>query len=123
MISGLVDARLEARIAVYIEDDTGQCQNVDAVIDTGFSGFLCLPPSQVASLALPWVCRQPTKLADGTIQMLDEYAAIVIWDTQPRNILVVAANTDPLVGMKLLEGNELRMRVVPGGFIWIDAVP
>jgi clan AA aspartic protease len=123
MIVGSIDANLEARIPLFVEDMTGQMHPVDAVIDTGFSGFLSLLPTQIAAFGLLWLYDQQVVLADGSIQVVDVYAASVIWNNQLRTLHVNAVNLSPLVGMKLLEGNEVRMKVVPGGLVHIDVVP
>jgi len=52
MIGGVVTADLEATVEVIVVGAAGQEQPVRTVIDTGFSGFLTLPPTFVASLNL-----------------------------------------------------------------------
>jgi predicted aspartyl protease len=54
-------------------------------------------------------------LADGSIHAFDVYEATVDWDRQPRSVEVEAANAQPLIGMALMQGSELRIRVLPGG--------
>jgi hypothetical protein len=46
-------------------------------------------------------------LANGTEDYCDIYAAIIMWDGRPRNVLVEAADIDSLVGMALLYGHDL----------------
>ena len=123
MIYGSVNANLEPRIPLFVEDALGQPQPIEAVVDTGFSGFLTLPPALIASLGLTWFSQQQRMLGDGSIQFFQVYSAGIIWDTQARAIYVSAADTTPLVGTKLLEGSELRMRIVPGGPVDVDVVP
>ena len=123
MIAGAVDANLEVRIPLFLEDDFGQSHPIEGVVDTGFSAFLSLPTAFITSLALPWLVEEEVILANGRIESLDTFAATIIWDGQPRSIRVYAVDTDPLVGMKLLAGNEVRIRVVAGGVVWIDALP
>ena len=53
MITGVVDANLEATIHLYVEDAIGQPHRVEAIVDTGFSEFLSLPKAQLAALTLP----------------------------------------------------------------------
>jgi clan AA aspartic protease len=93
------------------------------VIDTGFTGFLSLPPATVAALGLTWLQIETAMLADGSIQVFDVYTASIIWDTQSRTIRVTAVDTSPLVGTKLLQGNEVRIEVKPNGRVTIDLLP
>jgi hypothetical protein len=69
----------------------------------------------IAGLGLQWRTRGLVMLANGTEDYCDIYAATIIWDGRPRNILVEAADTDPLVGMALLYGHDLHVQVVEGG--------
>ncbi len=123
MITGVVDSRLEPRIPLFIDDTTGQTHRIEAVVDTGFTGFLSLPSALITSLGLTWLLKEQVMLADGSIQEFDAYSASVIWDSQSRTIRVYAVDSSFLVGMKLLVGNELRIRVVAGGLVLIDALP
>jgi len=50
-------------------------------------------------------------LADGSECIFDVYVAKVDWDGKVRTILVAEADADPLVGMRLLRGHELKMQV------------
>ncbi len=47
MIEGFVNANLEAVITIPLRGPTGQTREIDAVIDTGFNGYLTLPPMAV----------------------------------------------------------------------------
>jgi hypothetical protein len=48
---------------------------------------------------------------------------MVDWDGKARRIPVDEAETVPLVGMSLLEGYELTVRVQPGGNVRVRALP
>jgi clan AA aspartic protease len=85
MITGVVNAEGEATIRLTVLGPSGQ-QAVEAVIDTGFSGFLTLPFTIVASLGLPWLRREHGLLADGAVYLFDVYRPTVILDGQPRGI-------------------------------------
>jgi predicted aspartyl protease len=50
-------------------------------------------------------------LADGSECLFDVYDAKVLWDGKVRDILVDEADAEPLVGMRLLKGHELKMQI------------
>jgi predicted aspartyl protease len=54
MITGVVTPFHQATIRLIVRGPTGQAQEIDAVIDTGFDGALSLPPADIAALSLPW---------------------------------------------------------------------
>ncbi len=92
---------------------------VDAIVDTGFTGFLTLPLAVVRSLALPLLGSTPVVLADGSAAVLEVYEAFVVWHGSPRPVECLVAEGAPLLGMTLLRGSELRIQVVEGGAVGI----
>jgi clan AA aspartic protease len=123
MIIGVVNTHHEATIDLIVQSANGQGHDIDAVIDTGFTGFLTLPTSLIAALGLTWRGYASAVLGDGSLQQFDVYAATVIWDGQARLVEIDAAETDPLVGMGLLYGQEVRIQAIDGGTVTIEALP
>jgi clan AA aspartic protease len=123
MIIGVVNAYREATIGLIVQDANGRGHDIEAVIDTGFTGFLTLPTSFIAALELTWRGYASAVLGDGSLQQFDVYAATVIWDGQARVVEIDAAETDPLVGMGLLYGHEVRIQAIDGGTVTIEALP
>lgn len=115
MIAGRVNSSLEATIRLPLISPRGEEQALEAVIDTGFSGFLTLPPDLAESLGLRFLKRGQAVLGDGSTVIFNTYEAIILWDGQSPRISVDAAETDPLLGMGLLYGCELTIEVVEGG--------
>jgi predicted aspartyl protease len=62
-------------------------------------------------------------LADGSECIFDVYEAKVAWDGKVRQKLVDEADTDPLIGMRLLRGHELKMRLRARCKITIKRLP
>ena len=123
MITGVVNANREATIRLVVIGPSGQQQEIEVIIDTGFTGFLTLPAVLIVALGLPWLCRQPGILADGSVDVFDVYTATVLWDGQSRTVEVEAADAEPLVGMSLLDHHSLRVDVLTGGVVTITALP
>ncbi len=123
MITGAVNAQLEACIPLIAKDASGQQHPIKAIIDTGFSGFLALPRDLIAAWGLMWLFEEEAMLADGNVRVLDVYAGTIIWGNQSRAIRIIAIDSGLLVGMKLLEGSDFHMRVTIGGPVTINAVP
>jgi clan AA aspartic protease len=122
MIHGVVNLRCEAIIPLVIGNSNGQKQFIEAVVDTGFSGFLTLPSTIIATLDLAWNASEIATLGDGSRTLFDLYAARVIWDGQYRDIDVAESETDPLIGMALLHGYRLQINVIEGGTIEITTI-
>lgn len=118
---GSVNQNCEAILPVVVKNDT-KTQLVDAVIDTGFSGFLTLPSSTIAALDLTWKGRDVATLGDGTSCIFEVYISVVIWDGQYRTIDINESETVPLVGMRLLRGYDLRIQTIEGGSVTINAL-
>ncbi len=118
MITGMVKSD-EGRIRFRVRGPRGGEQEVEAVIDSGFTAALTLPPTVVASLGLRWRSTDRFTLADGSVCLFDVYVAKVLWDGKVRPILVTEADAEPLVGMRLLKGYELNMQVRYRGKITI----
>ena len=110
MITGVVKSD-EGRIRLKVKGPRGREQEVEAVIDTGYTASLTLPPAVIQALGLRWQTVDRFKLADGSICIFDVYEAKVLWDGKVRQILVDETDAEPLVGMRLLKGHELKMQV------------
>ncbi len=111
----------EARIALWVSGlDGGVREEIEAVIDTGFTGHLCLPPELADRLRLPMRGSSRYRLADGGVAVLRVRRALVVWHGHPRRIPVVETGGDPLVGMALLRGSEVRIRVSSGGEVLVE---
>jgi len=121
VIEGSVNAAREAVVALELRGPAGLVRRADAVLDTGFSRFLTLPPSLVAELGLAFAGARLVVLADGSEVALDAYVVTVLWDGRPADIVAYAADTTPLIGMSMLDGHSLYVEVEDGGRVAIEA--
>jgi clan AA aspartic protease len=118
MITGMVTHN-EGRIRLILRGRGGRDQEIEAVLDTGFTAALTLPRDVIATLNLRWQTIERFTLADGTEAVFDVYEAKIIWDGRVRSIVVLEADAKPLIGMKLLKGHELKMQVCYRGRVAI----
>jgi clan AA aspartic protease len=88
MITGVVTADRQAIIHLMVRGPAGQEQEIAAIIDTGFGGWLSLPSSIVVRLGLVWRQRGRALLADGRESVFDIYEATVDWDGKTRRVPV-----------------------------------
>ncbi len=123
MITGSVNSDLEALVRLTVIGRGSRQRQVNAVVDTGFTGCLTLRPAMITALQLSWLGREPGTLADGSVDLFDVYRASVMWDGKPRVLDVEAVDVDPLVGMALLERHSLTIEVRSGGTVSINALP
>lgn len=121
-MNGRVNQNCEATIRFVVSNENEQRQVVDAVIDTGFTGFLTLPVAVIESLGLRLYSREEGTLGDGSTCIFDVYTGLVIWDGEYRYIDVNAAETDPLVGMSLLYGYRMQLDAIEGGIVTIQSL-
>jgi clan AA aspartic protease len=122
MMQGIVDQNCEATIRLVVGNVDSQRQMIDAVIDTGFTGFLTLPSSVLADLNLRAYRREEGILGDGSTCIFDVYRGLVIWDGELRRIDINESDTEPLVGMGLLYGYRMQLDVIEGGTVTIQAL-
>lgn len=96
---------------------------IEAVVDTGFTGHLVLPPTLIDELGLPLRGSRDSFLADGSMVSLDAYRVGVEWDGRARVVPALAAEGGPLVGMSMLRGSEIRIEAVVEGEVVIRPLP
>jgi len=122
-MEGVVGSDLEAGFALTLRGPSGVIREVDAIVDTGFSGYLTIPPDLASALALPQQGIGESLLADGSITRFPYFASEVIWNDRYVAIEIDAAETTPLVGMRLLHGYRLCADVYDGGRLTIERLP
>ena len=122
MMNGIVDQNCEATLRLVVGNENKKQQVIDAVIDTGFTGFLTLPLATINSLNLELYSRETGTLGDGSTRIFDVYIGLLIWDGEYRQIDINAAETDPLVGMSLIYGYRMQLDAIEGGSVTLRSL-
>lgn len=122
MMRGTVNARLEAKLSLTIIGPTGIRQDINAVIDTGFTGSLVLPAATVTALELVRRSGGTATLADGSSCNYDNFGAEVEWSGSTRGVVVSAIGYEALAGMVLLAGHKLTVEIEDGGAVEVQSL-
>jgi clan AA aspartic protease len=122
MITGIVNPDFEPIIPLSICGSDGKVCTQDAIVDTGFNGWLSLPPDLIAQLDLKWKRRGRAILGDGSECVFNVYEAVLVWDGNFLTIPIDEADSEPLVGMSLMEGYQLMVQVFEGGRVELSKV-
>jgi len=118
---GIVNDNREAIVKLSVRAVDGQSHEVVAVIDTGFNGYLTMPRSLIATLGCAFNSKGFTVLADGSVHFVDLFVADVEWGSVVRSVEVECAETEPLIGMALMEGYKLTIEDEPAGSVTIES--
>ncbi len=122
MITGTVTADREPVIRIRVHDANGQDQECVAIVDTGFTGWLTLPLDFIRALGLSWKELGAAILADGSQVFFDVYEATIVWDGQAIAISVDESDSEPLIGMGLMDGFRILIEDVVGGQVQIERI-
>jgi clan AA aspartic protease len=122
MITGFVNVEFEPIIPLSIRRADGKIFTQDAIVDTGFNGWLSLPTDLIAELNLRWKRRGRAILGDGSECIFNVYEAVVVWDDTLLTIPIDEADSEPLVGMSLMEGYQLTVQVLEDGLVELSKV-
>ena len=119
---GEVTANKEAVIKLIVLGQNGVQQEIPAILDTGYTEYLKLPPQVIATLGLPYRYSLSMYLADGNPIRVRVFDGIVRWAGQERSIPVQETEGDILLGMSLLYGSRLLIDVLDGGEVTLNDI-
>lgn len=122
MLTGRITAEREAVVRFQVLGPAGQATAVEAVIDTGFDGYLTLPAVLIRDLDLPFLGTTTATLGDGNSVSMALHLASVAWEEEPGEVLVLAAEGGVLAGMALLAGNRVILDVEEEGAVTIESL-
>lgn len=122
MIQGTVIG-FQAQIGVlFCLPGRSQILEIQCVVDTGFEGFLTLPPAAVAQLQLPYLTNLNANLADNSSVQTNVYLATIVWNAIETNVAVLAMGRRPLIGTALLRDYHLGIDFCDGGAVIVDDI-
>ena len=126
MIEGQINEQYEAMMTLTVNGLDGATEEVEAVVDTGFNGFLCLPDPVVQRLHLPYLNSTTAFMADDRSRILRIHQAQIDWDGKARTVeahasgaTAHASGATALVGMQLVTDHRLEMDIRISGAVRI----
>ena len=121
MINGAVFG-LQARLNIIIYPPGYPAIDIECVVDTGFEGFLTLPPDLIAKLGLPYVAPIDANLADNSRIVTNVHQGVILWNGVDRAIPILAMGRRPLLGTALLADYHLGIDFYEGGTVLVDEI-
>jgi clan AA aspartic protease len=87
---------VKAVIRLSVRGKQDQDEEIEATVDTGFSGFLVLPSELIIRLGLVPAGEANAMLADGSSALLHVYMTTVLRDREERDVTVLETDSDAL---------------------------
>lgn len=115
MIEGIVANGIEAIVRLEMMSAQGEAEVIAAIVDTGFTSDLTLPPSAIRDLGYTQVSTAVIALADGSVIDVPIFEGVIIWFGVKRTISVVQTDSEALVGMSLMKDCRLTMDIIADG--------
>ena len=124
MIKGTVkrnsEGGLEAWVTVSATNAYGNLQQCEVIVDTGFTGWLTLPETDIRRLGLIRTGHRDGITASGNTERFEFYRTSVAWHGRTYPVEVFQSIDQPLLGMELLEGSRVVVDAWDGGDVTIQ---
>jgi clan AA aspartic protease len=119
---GTVDSSGEALVPLTVEGlgSGGQQRDITALLDTGFNGFLALPPALIGELDLEQISREQYMTAGGAMHFTGVYEAVVVFGERRLLVDEIVEAAEPLVGVGLLWEFKVCLGYREGGDVTLE---
>ena len=107
---------------VDILGENHELMRASATIDTGFTDELTLPADAIRELDLRQIGTVDVELGGGDHRIFKTYEATIVWQGQFRAVRVHESESLPLIGMGLLQGNNIQIQAIHGGDVSISPI-
>lgn len=107
MIRGYVNEALEPVIEIGLKQGEAT-ESIPTVVDTGFSGYLCLSKRHAEKIELIFHHVERYELANGEIVAMDVFRGTIVFDGYEREVdIILTASKDTLIGAAILSDHLL----------------
>ena len=125
MVAGRVishNANLKPVVELLVYGHSEARARVQAIVDTGFTEQLTLPANAISKLGLPFEHEENLTMANDQPVTFQAFNARVEWNGQIREVKVLEAEGDPLIGMAMLRDHDLHIRAITDGNVSIESI-
>ena len=123
MITGTVSSDGDLIVPIRVLDANEYVHRFEAVVDTGFGGYLSLLPYQIQDLGLRSPQPVDMVVANNVTFEMNSYQGIVLWRGERRPVQIIEAEGTPLIGIALLWGSLLTAEITDDGEVTISPLP
>jgi len=103
MIKGEVTEALDPVIEIGLKDGE-TVSMIEAIVDTGFSGYLCLSEQWVDKLDMSFGFVESYEMANGEIITRDVFRGVIRFNGQERGVdVILTTSDDTLIGASLFK--------------------
>lgn len=107
MIQGYVNEILEPVIEIGLKRGEAT-ESIPAIVDTGFSGYLCLSKRHEDKIKMVFHHVERYELANGEVVVMDVFRGTTVFDGREQGVdLILTASEDTLIGAALLRDHLL----------------
>ena len=114
--------RLLPKAELEIAGVGGNTQSVLALVDTGFTEWLALPPEVIEQLGLIRVSQEILTFGNLTRDAVGVYEAHIFWISEWLSVLVHQLPGEPAIGMELLRGHRIEFDALRDAEIDVEPV-
>ena len=122
MVVGQITAAREIVFRLAVFDRHEEAHEFRVILDTGFDGYLTLPPTVADALGLPEIEQRRIFVGGDQEELVAVYKAAIEWDGQRRDITVYGLETQPVIGMALIYGYDVHFHAIDGGVATLIAL-
>ena len=110
MIEGIVNNFDEPIINLDIHLSSSTSKKVSAIIDTGFNGYISIPPTLIEKSNWDFLGTEEYELANGDIVEEKVYLGKIVFDGDELQVFSLTNRTkDVLIGTKVLKNKILKV--------------
>ncbi len=121
MIQGYVTEALDPVIEIELKRG-GVAESIPAVVDTGFSGHLCLSKRHEDRIELVFHHIERYELANGEVVVMDVFRGTIVFGGRANVVnLILTSSKDTLIGASSLKDGKLSIDY-PGRVVKIEGI-